>query len=284
MKESELLSFGTDLDRPSAARIYDYLLGGFHNFEVDRRVAREFMQYLPDAPLYIRANRAFLRRVVRFLALDKNIEQFLDLGSGLPSIGNVPEVAQKANPSSRIVCVDIDPVAVRHSQEMLENNPNATAIQADLRKPEDVFTHPEVQRLLDLEKKPTAVLLLSSLLFVTDDEEAYALVSKLLGSLAAGSFIAISHPTEESLPNKQVRHAEQFYEEIDLPVKLRSRAQVERFFGGVELVEPGLVYAPLWHPESGDDLFIAQPERSAYYVGVGRKPKQGQQDQRPATH
>ena len=174
MKKSERLPFGASPERPSAARIYDYLLGGFHNFEADRRAAQEFMKLLPDAPLYIQANRAFLRRVVRFLALDQNIEQFLDLGSGLPTLGNVPEVARNANPSARVVCVDIDPVAVRHSQKILENNPNGTAIQADLRKPEDVFSYPEVQGLIDLEKKPTAALLLSSLLFVTDDEEAYS--------------------------------------------------------------------------------------------------------------
>ncbi|HEV3471792.1 MAG TPA: SAM-dependent methyltransferase, partial [Actinomycetota bacterium] len=164
-------------DKPSAARIYDYLLGGYHNFEVDRAAARHIIALLPDMPLFMRANRAFLRRVVTYLA-DQGIDQFLDIGSGIPTVGNVHEVAQKINPSARIVYVDTEPVAVRHSKEILHDDPNATAIVADARQPELIRNHKEVRRLLDLDK-PTAVLLLSILLFITDDEEAYGVVRTL---------------------------------------------------------------------------------------------------------
>src|SRR5215218_6066853 len=163
-----------DIERPSPARIYDYLLGGYHNFEVDRVVAGKFRKALPDMPLYMQANRAFLRRVVRYL-LDSGIDQFLDIGSGIPTVGNVHEAAQAINPTACIVYVDIDPVAVRQSEEILMDNANATVIQGDLRQPETILEHPDVQRFLDFDK-PVAVLLMAILLFVTDDEDAYRTV------------------------------------------------------------------------------------------------------------
>src|SRR5215213_11358434 len=194
-----------DSERPSAARIYDYLLGGFYNFDVDRAAAQKITGVLPDMPLFMRANRTFLRRVVRFLT-DQGIDQFLDLGSGIPTVGNVHEVAQQINPSARVVYVDNEPVAVTHSRTILQGNPRATVIQADLRKPEVILGHPETQRLLDL-NKPTAVLFLSVLLFVTDDEEAYRLVRAVRDALVPGSYMAISHPTDDATPPEQGEQA-----------------------------------------------------------------------------
>ncbi len=261
-----------DLDRPSTARIYDYLLGGFHNFEVDRVAARKFAQILPNVVQGMWVNRAFLRRATKFL-VDQGIDQFLDLGSGIPTAGNVHEVAQRANPSARVVYVDNEPVAVRHGETILIDNPNATAIRADLSQPEVVLNHPEVRRLLDL-NKPTAVLLLSVLLFVPDDEEAYRAVRTYRDALPSDSYVAISHPTVEGASPKEaspelIKQGAQAYR---TPVNIRSRVQVEEFFEGLELVEPGLVFAPVWHPESQDDLLLDQPERSWLYAGVGRKP------------
>src|SRR5215204_5210407 len=135
-----------DPERPSSARIYDYLLGGFHNFDVDRVAAQKITEILPDMPLFMRANRTFLRRVVRFLT-DQGIDQFLDLGSGIPTVGNVHEVAQQANPSARVVYVDNEPVAITHSRTILQDNPKATVIQADIRQPDVILSHPEIQRL-----------------------------------------------------------------------------------------------------------------------------------------
>jgi SAM-dependent methyltransferase len=258
-----------DLERPSAARIYDYLLGGFHNFEVDRAAAQEITRVLPDMPMYMRTNRAFLRRIVRFLT-DQGIDQFLDLGSGIPTVGNVHEIAQQANPSARVVYVDNEPVAVTHSRTILEDNPKATVIQADIRQPDVILSHPETQRLLDF-NKPAAVLLLSVLLFVTD-EQAYRVVRSMRNALVSGSFISISHPTDDDTPPDQGEKAKRLYAAMGTPVRIRSYNEIEKFFEGLELLEPGLVYVPLWRPEGPDDLALKDPELSAYYAGVGRKP------------
>jgi SAM-dependent methyltransferase len=258
-----------DLERPSAARIYDYLLGGFYNFEVDRAAAHRITEVLPEMPLFMRANRAFLRRVVRFLT-DQGIDQFLDLGSGIPTVGNVHEIAQQANPSASVVYVDNEPVAVTHSRTILQGNSKATVIQADIRQPDVILGHPETRRLLDF-NKPTAVLLLSVLLFVTDDEEAYRVVRSVRDALVPGSFIAISHPTPDETPPEQAEKAEKLYAAIGTPVRVRSYNEVGRFFEGLELLEPGLVHIPLWRPEGPDDLFLENPELSGYYGGIGRK-------------
>jgi O-methyltransferase involved in polyketide biosynthesis len=269
MRDSRQPSMNVPDDAPSAARIYDYLLGGFYNFEVDRAVAQKITEALPDMPLFMRANRAFLRRVVRFLA-EQGIDQFLDLGSGIPTVGNVHEVAQQANPSACVVYVDNEPVAVNHSRTILEGNSKATVIQADIRQPEVILGHPETRRLLDF-NRPTAVLLLSVLLFL-NDEEAYRVVRYVRDALVPDSYIAISHPTDDKTPPEQSERAEKLYAAIGAPVRVRSYNEVERFFDGLELVEPGLVHIPLWRPEGPDDLFLRNPELSAYYAGVGRKP------------
>jgi O-methyltransferase involved in polyketide biosynthesis len=269
MRDSRQPSMNVPDDAPSAARIYDYLLGGFYNFEVDRAVAQKITEALPDMPLFMRANRAFLRRVVRFLA-EQGIDQFLDLGSGIPTVGNVHEVAQQANPSACVVYVDNEPVAVNHSRTILEGNSKATVIQADIRQPEVILGHPETRRLLDF-NRPTAVLLLSVLLFL-NDEEAYRVVRYVRDALVPDSYIAISHPTDDKTPPEQSERAEKLYAAIGAPVRVRSYNEVERFFDGLELVEPGLVHIPLWRPEGPDDLFLRNPELSGYYAGVGRKP------------
>jgi|SRR5215211_2322894 len=258
-----------NLERPSAARIYDYLLGGFYNFEVDRAAAQRITEVLPEMPLFMRANRAFLRRVVRFLT-DQGIDQYLDLGSGIPTVGNVHEIAQQANPSASVVYVDNEPVAVTHSRTILQGNSKATVIQADIRQLDVILGHPETRRLLDF-NKPTAVLLLSVLLFVTDDEEAYRVVRSVRDALVPGSFIAISHPTPDETPPEQAEKAERLYAAIGTPVRVRSYNEVGRFFEGLELLEPGLVHIPLWRPEGPDDLFLENPELSGYYGGIGRK-------------
>ena len=257
-------------ERPSAARIYDYLLGGYHNFEVDREVAQKLIEILPRAPLIMRANRAFVRRVVRFL-VGQGIDQFLDIGSGIPTVGNVHEIAQEINPSARVVYVDIDPVAVRHGEEILRENPNTAVIHADAREPQAIINHPDVSRLLDL-GKPTAVLITSVLLFLTDDDEAYRVVRTLRDALAPGSYLAISHAFSEVASPEQVEEVTKLYAAGGIPIKGRSRAQIERFFDGLDLVEPGLVYLPLWRPEDPDDLYYDQPHEALNLGAVARKP------------
>ena len=256
------------LDKPSAARMYDYYLGGSHNFELDRKLAEEAIAMWPDLPLIMAANRAFLRRAVNYV-VTQGIDQFLDIGSGIPTVGNVHEVAQAARPSARVVYVDVDPVAVAHSQAILQDTPGVAAIQGDVRRPEQILGHPEVRRLLDLDR-PLAVLLVALLHFIPDDAEASNAVRALREALPPGSYLAISHASYEGMPAESREH-EQLYSRTPTPMRMRSRATIERLFDGFELVEPGLVYIPLWRPEGPNDLFLDEPERCTGFAGVARK-------------
>ena len=257
------------LDKPSPARMYDYFLGGFHNFEIDRQAAQAAIAANPDTPLFMRANRAFLRRAVTFL-VEQGIDQFLDIGSGIPTVGNVHEVAGALNPAARVVYVDVDPVAVRHSQALLQGNPNVVVIQADARQPEQILNHPEARRLLDF-AQPMAVLLMAVLHFVLDDAEAFRLVRVLRDAMAPGSYLSLSHITIEDQPPELVERFQQIYARSTTPGKGRSRADIAAFFEGLALVDPGLVYVPLWRPDVSVDPFFDNPARSLIFAGVGRK-------------
>ena len=258
-------------ERPSVARIYDYLLGGYHNFAADRVAAEQLVRLYPDLPLTIRANRAFLRRAVLFLT-SQGIEQFLDVGSGIPTVGNVHEVAQARSPSARVVYVDSDPVAVAQSAALLADNPRATAIQADARQPEAILAHPETRRLVDF-RRPVAVLLVALLHFMPDEAEATRIVWTLRDAVAPGSYLAITHAVHggEAVSHQQSA-ASAAYSRAAAPFVLRTQAQVARFFEGLELVEPGLVLTPLWRPEGPEDLLVETPEQASGVAGIGRKP------------
>jgi hypothetical protein len=259
-----------DIERPSVARMYDYFLGGSHNFAVDRQAAEGVVRAYPEFPRLLMANRAFLRRAVTFLA-EAGVDRFLDLGSGIPTVGNVHEIAQRINPAARVAYVDLDPIAVAHSELLLRGNAGATVVRADVRQPEAILGHPAVRRLLDGER-PLAVLLVALLHFVVDDAEAHALVGRLRDALPSGSYMAISHASYDGMPREQSAQLERLYRQAANPVQPRSRAEIVRFFDGLELVAPGVVFFPLWHPEGPDDLFLDQPERCSGYAGVGRKP------------
>ena len=256
------------LDRPSAARMYDYYLGGFHNFELDRQVAEQAIALWPDLPLIMRANRGFLRRAVTYL-VGQGIDQFLDIGSGIPTVGNVHEVAHRGDPEAHVVYVDIDPIAVAHSRAILQATPNVAAIQADLRKPGQILADPQVHALLDL-GRPIAVLVVAVLHFLPDDLEAAGSIRVLRDALAPGSYLVISHATYEGMPEKSREH-EELYARTPNPLKTRSHAEIQAFLGDFELIEPGLVYLPLWRPEGADDLFLDHPERCSGFAGVARK-------------
>lgn len=256
-------------DRPSAARIYDYLLGGHHNFAVDRVAGDRLLAINPDAPLAMWANRAFLRRAIAFLS-DLGIEQFLDIGSGIPTVGNVHEIAERTNPRAHVVYVDIDAVAIRQSLAMLKKHPGVTAIRADARKPDTILAHPAVQRLLDF-KRPVAVLLVALLHFVTDDGEAHDVVRVLREALAPGSYLVLSHASAQGVPDEVVERGKRLYAGTTNPITSRSRIQIQRFFEGLELVEPGLVHPPQWHPEGPHDPLVDEPRRSGALAAVARK-------------
>ncbi|WP_433888141.1 SAM-dependent methyltransferase [Streptomyces sp. CA-111067] len=262
---------GIDLNVPSVSRIYDYLLGGSHNFEVDREAARKVIEAMPGAPKLGQANRAMMRRAVQF-AMDRGITQFLDIGSGIPTFGNVHEVAQGIDPAARVVYVDNDPVAVSHSRAVLGENEYAGIAAGDLRDPQSILSHPETRRLLDL-GKPVALMLVAVLHFLPDADDPHAIVATLRDALAPGSVLVVTHATLDDIPDASVqRSAAEVYQRTATPLLMRTTAEVERFFDGFELVDPGVVPLPYWRP--GPDLTPSGEDDPAVLhglAGVGLK-------------
>jgi SAM-dependent methyltransferase len=264
---------GMAVERPSVARLYDYFLGGQHNFAADRELARKLLQAEPNARYIVAQNRAFLGRAVRFL-LASGIRQFLDLGSGIPTQDNVHQIAQRGDPRSRVVYVDNDPVAVAHSKQILSGNTRAIVIQHDLREPAGILGHPEVTRLLDF-REPVGVLMVTILHFIPDADDPAGIVGQLTRDLAPGSHLVISHATHEAAPTAAAR-VKQLYTSTSAAAHTRSHEDIERFFTGFDLIEPGLVYLPLWRPDTPGGADDA--DRAWFYAGVGRKPAPGPAD------
>ncbi|HEY7223995.1 MAG TPA: SAM-dependent methyltransferase [Micromonosporaceae bacterium] len=259
----------------TAARIYDYHLGGIHNFPADREVAEKMVKMFPQVPAITRAGRAYLRRVVAYLVA-QGIRQFLDIGSGIPTQGNVHEVAQALAPDSRVVYLDIDPVAVSESIDILDGNPTATALWGDLRDPQAILDNPQVRELIDF-SQPLGLLLVAVLHFVPDDEQADDVVARLTSALAPGSYVAITHVTldDQDLDEGHVAQTKDLYQQrTATPLGLRTREQVAGFFQGLELVEPGLTWAPAWRPDPDEPgEFADNPAASVILAGVARKPR-----------
>ena len=256
---------GIDLTRASAARIYDYYLGGSHNFEVDREAGRRAVEILPELPKIMQANRAFIRDAVQHAAAS-GITQFLDIGSGIPTFGNVHEVAQDAASDARVVYVDHDPVAVAHSQALLAEVPRATVVEAELLRPKELLSRVEATGLIDF-SRPVALLLVAVLHFVEESEDPYALVAELRDALAPGSMLVLSHASQDTR-TQEAGQIEELYRHIGTPFNLRTKEQVERFFDGFE-PDPGVVLIAAWGDNAqaaGDD-----PTRFSGYVGIGRK-------------
>jgi hypothetical protein len=255
-----------NLELPSSARIYDYLLAGGHNFKNDREAAERLLKVVPARDM-ARLNRGFLRRAILFL-VEAGIRQYLDLGSGIPTVGNVHEVAHAADPSCRVLYVDIEPIAVAHSELLLADNDNASVIRADLREPETILAAPETRRLLDFEQ-PLGLLMVGVIQFVPDRDDPWDIVARYRDGLAPGSYLAMSHFTPDGMP-EQMAKAVEVFKNTQEPAHPRTYNQVMRLFDGFELVEPGLVYTAQWRPESPDDPGD-HPERSNLYAAVGRK-------------
>lgn len=267
MERPSWASSEVDFECPSASRVYDYYLGGSHNFAVDRRMARRAIELWPELPVIMQANRAFLRRSVRYL-VRQGITQFLDIGSGIPTEGNVHEVAQAASPETRVVYVDIDPVAIAHSRDILTGNPLADAVQADLRDMAAILDDPRAKRLLDL-TQPIGVLMVAILHFVPDEADPASIVAQYRKMMAPGSYIALSHASHEGRPD-QVRPHTELYRRAGAPLTMRSRLEVETLLGGFDLVPPGVVFLPLWRPDAPADV-DDHPERFSGYAAVGRR-------------
>jgi S-adenosyl methyltransferase len=251
-----------DTKRANVARVYDYWLGGTHNFLTDQDLARALIAVEPNFRAMARANRAFLGRAVRFLA-GQGIRQFLDIGSGIPTEGNVHEVAQHAAPGAHVVYADIDPVAVAHSKAILAGNPDAAIIQADLREPEKILAQHAVRRLIDA-SQPTGLLLVSVLHFIADAEDPWQIVATLRDALAAGSYLVLCHATDETKPGVAHAFEKVYNSSVATQAHFRSRAQILRLFDGFGLVDPGLVFMPQWRPDSPADL----PDDPSQYLGL----------------
>jgi hypothetical protein len=261
---------GVDSARANVARVYDYLLGGNSNFSADQDLARAISAVEPGLPQMARANRAFLRRAVR-AAADAGVTQFLDIGSGLPTQGNVHEVARECDPAARVVYVDADPVVVAHGQALVGTSDQTAVIAGDLRDPAAILAHEATRGLLDLQR-PVALLLIAVLHFVADADEPWQQVATLRDALAPGSWIVISHGTTEG--KAEVARAMQkiYNRSAALSGHIRAQGGILRFFDGFALLDPGLVRAPEWRPDLALEP-IGDPARLWHaLVGAGRKP------------
>jgi S-adenosyl methyltransferase len=259
-----------NLEQPSAARMYDYYLGGAHNFAIDREAAERAIAAMPATVAGARTNRAFLQRAVRFL-VETGVRQFIDLGSGIPTSGNVHEVAQDIDPDARVVYVDIDAVAVTHGQSVLEGNDRTAFLHADMRDPDTVLGAPELASLIDW-SEPVALLMVAVLHFVPDSDGLPEIMARYRAVLPPGSYLTVSHMSMTGQPREFLERFKGVYSKTANPVVLRSRDEIVTLFGDYELVDPGVVTLPLWRPD-GITYFTEDPERFPGFAGVARKPE-----------
>jgi SAM-dependent methyltransferase len=257
-----------DTSVPSGARAYDYLLGGAHNFPADREMAIQVERAVPGARHVARINRAFLARAVRFM-IGQGIRQLLDLGSGIPTVGNVHEIAQREAPECRVMYVDKDPIAFEHSQLLLTGNDRASAIQADIRNPQAILEDKETQRLLNFDE-PVGLLLLLVLHWVPDSDDPHELMTHYRDALAPGSFLAISHMTNE-LEEKASTLAGTVNRSRSDQLSPRTRKEIAAFFGDFELIEPAVVPTGVWRPDGVGDI-TEDPDLAALSLaGIAHK-------------
>jgi len=265
---------GIDITKPSIARVYDYMVGGKDHFAIDRMVAERSLDLMPDAKEAGRACRAYLGRVVRYLAGEAGIQQFLDIGSGLPTRTNVHQVAHELNPAARVVYVDNDPMVLAHGRALLADEETSTVIQADIREPEQILSHPVVAEYLDF-ARPVGLLLLSILHHINDDEDPERIARVLRDALPSGSYLAIIHfwdPADEHPDvSAKTRDAERVFNENLGTGRWRTRKEIMAYLGDFELVEPGLVPLAEWRPVPDE----TSTQTNSYYTmigGIARKP------------
>jgi O-methyltransferase involved in polyketide biosynthesis len=263
---------GIDTTVPHSARVWNYLLGGKDFYPVDREVADQYSAIFPEIIDIARADRAFLGRAVRYLAGEGGIRQFLDIGSGLPTLDNTHEVAQRAAPESRIVYVDNDPLVLLHARALLAGTPEGVTdyVQADLREPGTLLE--AAAKTLDY-TRPVAIMLLGILHFIIDNDEAYQIVRRLLAAVPSGSHLAITHATldigGQEKSEAQMEAQRSWNEQSPVQMKPRTQQDVARFFDGLEVLEPGLVSLLRWRPETTP---WGEPADVAGWCAVGRKP------------
>ena len=265
--EGEVPGLAFDTRVAHVARVYNYWLGGKDNFAADREAGDQALQVFPMLAYSVRANRAFLARVVRLLAVKHGIRQFLDIGTGIPTANNTHEVAQSVAPDSRIVYVDNDPIVLSHARALLSSSPEGACdyVDADLRDTKRILD--QAARTLDF-SQPVAVMLIAILHCIPESDDPYGIVAQLVDGVPSGSYLALSHPARDINAEAMARMAESLNKMMAEKVTFRDRAAVARFFDGLELVEPGLVQASRWRPISESEA----TSPAALWGGVARKP------------
>lgn len=264
----------TDIDvtTPSTARIYDYVLGGKDNFPPDRKAAERIFDIAPEAGQAAHANRVFLQRVVRYLAAERGVTQFVDVGTGIPTYPAVHDVAHQIAPEARVVYVDNDPVALTHARALMANmggNTDRVAVcDADMRRPETIINDPEVRKFIDWDQ-PVAVLMLMMLHFATDDEDPEGIVATFRNRMAPGSYVALTHISGDDVPREDVDRFEAIYTNATSTVTFRSGERIRGMLTGFTLAEPGLVFLENWRPELPPPTPTGLPERSWIYAALG---------------
>jgi hypothetical protein len=255
-----------DLEKPSAARAYDYVLGGNHNFAVDRDFVEKLLLAQPEVKRFAIMNRAFMRRAVLYM-IEQGVRQFLDLGSGIPTVGNVHEIAQAVDPAARVVYVDNEHVAVAHSQLLLEKNDTAVMVHADITKPGLVLTDKATKQVLDFDR-PVGILAITIGHYILDEHDPIGVFGAYRDAVPSGSYLALTHLTDDFTQVSSITAA---MKNSQNRVVARTKAEVAELFGDFELIEPGLVTTSQWHPERQAD----QPENAevhdGLYAGVARK-------------
>ena len=257
---------GIDLTVPNAARMYDYYLGGENNFPVDREAAEHVLRVAPWIRATALENRAFLRRAVEFLAGEAGIRQFVDVGTGLPTRGNVHEVAHRMAPDARVAYADNDPVVLGQSRALLAGTGNAVTIRADLRQPQRIVSHPDLAGFIDW-AQPLALLLIAVVHFIPDHEDPLAIIGEFRAVMPPGSYLVLSHVHHEE-DSEAGREVAAVYARASVPLVFRTRDQITRLFTGFDLVGPGIVPLPEWRPESQP----YPPGEVWGLAGVGRLP------------
>lgn len=265
MANEDWVPADVDLSRPNVARIYDYYLGGGHNFAIDREFAKKAIAVMPDVHALCWLNRLFLRRAVRY-CLANGIRQFLDVGSGIPTVGHTHEVAQAADPSARVVYVDNEAVAVAHSELILKDNPNATVIRADACKPEQILDAPATRALLDFDQ-PIAILMLALVHFIPDGDDPLGILAHYRKAVVPGSHLIMSSVTSDHYPDEMERFAD-LYRASGTPLVPRSTTEFDALFAGWQIIDPGIVSLRAWQP-SEDDAPIRDPNGHADSLGYG---------------
>lgn len=258
-----------DTSRPHPARLYDYFLGGKDNYVVDREAAEAVLRLAPEARDIAHENRAFLGRVVRYLVGEVGIRQIIDIGTGIPTLGNVHEVAHQIDPAVRVAYVDNDPIVHVHASALLAGQGSTSIVLADVRDPAGLLARSEVQELIDF-RQPVAVLMIAIVHFITDQEEPGRIISAFRAAVAPGSYFALSHATADLHDEIVTGGATKIYARATAPLVPRSRAQVTAMFEGWDLIEPGVVQIPLWRPDGGTP-HSGDLAKIAAYGGVARK-------------